>query len=40
VASELWSARSEQPIPAGSRIHVISREGFTLVVETDDQSKK
>ena len=40
VASELWSARSEQPIPAGSRIRVVSREGFTLVVETDDQSKK
>ena len=40
VASELWSARSEQPIPAGSRIRVVSRAGFTLVVETDDQSKK
>jgi membrane-bound serine protease (ClpP class) len=39
VASELWSARSARPIPAGSRIHVVSREGFTLVVESDDQSK-
>ena len=40
VASELWSARSEAPIPAGSRIRVVSREGFTLIVERDDQSKK
>jgi membrane-bound serine protease (ClpP class) len=39
VASELWSARSGQPIPAGSRIRVVDREGFTLVVERDDQSK-
>jgi membrane-bound serine protease (ClpP class) len=40
VASELWSARSEAPIPAGSRIRVVSREGFTLIVERDDQLKK
>jgi membrane-bound ClpP family serine protease len=40
VDSELWSARSGKPIPAGSRIRVVSREGFTLVVERDDQSKK
>jgi membrane-bound ClpP family serine protease len=40
VASELWSARSEKSIPAGSHIRVVSREGFTLVVERDDQSKK
>jgi membrane-bound serine protease (ClpP class) len=39
VAGELWSARSEKTIPAGSRVRVISREGFTLVVERDDQSK-
>ena len=37
VASELWSARSEAPIPAGSRIRVVSREGFTLIVERDNQ---
>jgi len=37
VASELWSARSEQSIPAGSRVHVVSREGFTLIVERDGQ---
>jgi membrane-bound serine protease (ClpP class) len=33
VAGELWSARSEQPIDAGSPIRVVRREGFTLVVE-------
>jgi membrane-bound serine protease (ClpP class) len=37
VASELWSARSGKPIPAGTRIRVTGREGFTLVVEADDQ---
>jgi len=40
VDSELWSARSGKPIPAGSHIRVVSRDGFTLVVERDDQSKK
>jgi membrane-bound serine protease (ClpP class) len=40
VAGELWSARSEKPITAGSRVRVVSREGFTLVVSRDDQSKK
>ena len=39
VAGELWSARSEKSIPADSRVRVVSREGFTLVVERDDQSK-
>ncbi len=40
VASELWSARSEKSIPAGSRVRIIGREGFVLIVERDDQSKK
>jgi len=40
VAGELWSARSEKPIPAGSRVRVVSREGFVLVVTLDEQSKK
>jgi membrane-bound ClpP family serine protease len=40
LASELWSARSVKPIPADSRVRVINREGFTLVVERDDQLKK
>jgi len=39
VAGELWSARSEKPIPAGSRVQVLERDGFTLVVERDDRSK-
>ncbi len=33
VAGELWSARSETEIPAGSQVRVIRREAFTLVVE-------
>jgi membrane-bound serine protease (ClpP class) len=33
VAGELWSARSEAPISAGSSIRVIRREGFVLIVE-------
>lgn len=33
VAGELWSARSDEPITAGSHIRVVRREGFVLVVE-------
>lgn len=33
VAGELWSARSENPIPAGSPVRVLRREGFILIVE-------
>ncbi len=33
VAGELWSARAEQPIPVGSLVRVIGREGLVLVVE-------
>lgn len=33
INGELWSARSENPIPAGSSIRVVRREGFILVVE-------
>jgi len=40
MAGELWSARSEKAIPPGSRVRVLGREGFILVVEHDDQSKK
>ena len=40
VAGELWSARSEKLIPAGSRVRVLSREGFVLIVEQDNQLKK
>lgn len=33
VAGELWSAKSEKPIAAGSPIRVIRRDGFILIVE-------
>ena len=33
VAGELWSARSEKPIAAGSSIRVVRRDGFVLIVE-------
>jgi len=33
VEGELWSARSEKAIPAGSSIRVLRREGFVLIVE-------
>jgi membrane-bound serine protease (ClpP class) len=33
VAGELWSARSDKPIPAGSSVRVVRREGFILIVE-------
>lgn len=35
VAGELWSARSVSPMPAGSTIKVIGREGFVLLVERE-----
>jgi len=35
IAGEMWSARSDAPIPAGSTIRVVRREGFILVVEKD-----
>lgn len=40
VAGELWSARSEKPIPAGSRVRVVSREGFVLLVTPEEQSNQ
>lgn len=36
VAGEMWSARSNEHIPAGSSIRVVRREGFILVVEKID----
>jgi len=39
VGGELWSARSDSPIPAKSSIKVIRREGFTLVVERSNSSQ-
>ncbi len=37
VAGEMWSAKSDTPIPDGSSIRVVRREGFILVVEKDNQ---
>jgi membrane-bound ClpP family serine protease len=33
VGGELWSARSENSIPAGSSIRVVRRDGFVVIVE-------
>ena len=40
VAGELWSARSDKPIPEGSRVRVLKREGFSLVVEREDRPSR
>jgi membrane-bound serine protease (ClpP class) len=40
VAGELWSARSDRPIPAGSQVRVLGREGFVLSVEPILQPEK
>ncbi|MDI6696221.1 MAG: NfeD family protein [Anaerolineales bacterium] len=39
VGGELWSARSDEPIPAGMRVRVLQREGFILKVEALEQRK-
>lgn len=36
VAGELWSARSENPIPRGSPVRVVRRDGFVVVVEKSE----
>jgi membrane-bound serine protease (ClpP class) len=33
IAGELWSVRSDVPIPAGTPVRVLGRDGLTLVVE-------
>ena len=33
VQNEEWSARSKEPIPAGTKVKVIHQDGFTLEVE-------
>lgn len=40
VQGELWSARSLLKIPSGSAVRVVSREGFVLVVEKIQGTKK
>lgn len=38
AGSELWSARSEKPIEAGSAVRIVGREGFILIVEKETKS--
>lgn len=33
INGEMWSARSDKLIPAGSKVNVLGRDGFVLVVE-------
>jgi inner membrane protein len=36
VGSEIWSARASRPIPAGTRVRVVSGQGVTVHVEPVD----
>lgn len=36
VMGELWTARSSQPIPAETKIRVVRRDGFVLIIEPID----
>lgn len=36
VGGELWSARSEKTIKAGSKVRVVGRKGFVVVVEKQE----
>jgi membrane-bound serine protease (ClpP class) len=40
LGSELWSARSEEFIPEGSKVKVVRREGFILDVERIPEEEK
>lgn len=40
VAGELWSARSLKPIRAGSRVRVLERDGFVLLVTSDEETSE
>ena len=33
IAGELWSVRSDRPIPTGANVRVVERDGFILVVQ-------
>ena len=39
VSGELWSAYSDEPIPEGAPVRVVSREGFILKVEAARKEK-
>ena len=40
VNGEEWTARSDQPIPSGSLVKVVDREGLVLIVESSMTEKK
>jgi len=40
IFGELWTARSKEPIPQGSQVHVVGREGFVLIVELDSEQDR
>lgn len=40
AGGELWSARSDKPIPSGSLVRVLSRDGFTLTVKKMEKLSK
>ena len=37
---ELWTARSDKPIPAGSQVHILKRDGFVLTVKKIEKLTK
>ncbi len=39
IQSEVWSARSDQPIPAGTRVRVVSGEGVSVLVRPIDSGR-
>jgi membrane-bound serine protease (ClpP class) len=39
VGGELWSALSDNPIPAGTLVRVVRRDGFSLIVERQSSIK-
>jgi inner membrane protein len=39
IQSEVWSARSEQPIPAGTKVRVVSGEGVSVLVRPLDTGR-
>lgn len=40
AGGELWSARSEKPIPAGSTVRILRRDGFVLTVQKMERISK
>lgn len=40
VSGELWAARSDTPIEEGTRVRVLGREGFVLLVEAAESNQE